>query len=87
MPSPEPQSPPKLMTYAEAAEVLGGAVTENWLRTAVREKRIPHTRLSDRVIRFTEADLLAFYEQSRVEPAPAPRKSSGPRPSRAKRAS
>jgi hypothetical protein len=85
MPSPEPQSPIKLMTYAEAAERLDDAVTEHWLRVAVRENRIPHTRLSDRVIRFTEDDLLEVLKQARVEPQPVPRKQSGPTPSRRKR--
>ncbi len=77
---------PEPMTYEEAASRL--SVSVNWLRQAVRDKTIPHTKLSDRVIRFTEDDLRAILAQSRVEPVEAPpKKSSTPAPSRRKRAS
>lgn len=81
---PEP-TPPKLLTHAEAAAFLGNGVTEHWLRSEVRARRIPHTRLSDRIIRFTEADLLALLEQSRVEPTAAPQAPTGPTPTKARR--
>lgn len=87
--SPEqPNQAINLMDYAAAARALGGGITENWLRKAVREGRIPHTRLSDRVIRFTEDDVRAIVAQYRVEPVEAPRKkSTAPAPSRRKKAS
>ena len=83
---PEPPNTLRLMDYAEAAAALGGGITEHWLRKAVRERRIPHTRMSDRVIRFTESDIRSIFEQHRVEPAPveAPRKST-PTPTRGRK--
>jgi excisionase family DNA binding protein len=70
---------PTFLTYAEAAERLG--VTEHWLRQAVRKKRVAHSRLSDRVIRFTPEDIDAIREAARVNPETTPTK-SGPTPSR-----
>jgi excisionase family DNA binding protein len=70
---------PTFLTYAEAADRLG--VTEHWLRKAVREKRVAHSRLSDRVIRFTAEDIDAIREASRVAPE-AKASKSGPTPSR-----
>jgi len=70
---------PTFLTYAEAADLLG--VTEHWLRKAVREKRVAHSRLSDRVIRFTPEDIESIREASRVTPEAKPSK-RGPTPSR-----
>lgn len=86
MPAQPTESDVVFMTYAEAAEALGGGVTEHWLRKAVRERRVAHSRLSDRVIRFTVDDLAAIRESARVEPTEKP-KATGPAPSRRKRAS
>lgn len=87
----QPEQPPQamhLMDYDEAAAALGGGITATWLRRACRERRIPHTRMSDRVIRFTEDDIRAIIAQYRVEPVEAPPvKSSTPAPSRRRRAS
>ena len=81
MPTTEPsQITPVFMEYSEAAQLLG--VTEHWLRKAVREKTVAHSRLSDRVVRFTDEDIAAIRERSRVEPE-APQKSDPtPKPSR-----
>jgi excisionase family DNA binding protein len=73
-------SQPTFLTYAEAAELLG--VTEHWLRKAVREQRVAHSRLSDRVIRFTPEDIEAIRAASRVEPKATKPTKSGPTPSR-----
>ena len=81
MPTTEPtQITPVFMEYAEAAQLLG--VTEHWLRKAVREKAVAHSRLSDRVVRFTDEDIAAIRERSRVEPEAPQEKSSAPKPSR-----
>ena len=71
---------PTFLTYGEAAQLLG--VSEHWLKRAVREQRVAHSRLSDRVIRFTEADIEAIREASRVEPKAVKAPKSGPTPSR-----
>ena len=82
MPTTEPtQITPVFMEYAEAAQLLG--VTEHWLRKAVREKTVAHSRLSDRVVRFTDEDIAAIRERSRVEPeAPREKSSTAPKPTR-----
>jgi hypothetical protein len=83
MPPQEP-SAPLFLTYQQAAERLG--VTAHWLRQAVAAERVAHSRLSAKVVRFTESDIESIREASRVEPK-APPKKSGPTPSRRKRAS
>lgn len=79
----EPATTPVLMGYEEAASALG--VSEHWLRKQVREGRIPHTRLSDRVVRFTTADLDELMESRRVEAKVE--KPKALKPSRTRRAS
>lgn len=74
--SPVSPSGPTFMGYAEVAALLG--VTEHWLRKQVREGRIPHTKLSDRVIRFTPADIEALTTAKRVEPTAKVEKKAAP---------
>lgn len=47
--------PPKLLTYADAADLFG---VSHWtIRLWVREKRIRCVKVNERVIRFRRADL------------------------------
>lgn len=81
MPTSEPtQITPVFMEYAEAAQLLG--VTEHWLRKAVRDKAVAHSRLSDRVVRFTDEDIAAIRERARVEPQAPQSETPAPKPSR-----
>ncbi|WP_020144461.1 helix-turn-helix domain-containing protein [Terracoccus sp. 273MFTsu3.1] len=54
-----------LMTVAEVAEVLGLTRATVW--RMCRQRRIPH-HVFGRDIRFSEADLLAILQESRVDP-------------------
>lgn len=83
MPEPvQPAAAPIFMGLDEAAALLN--VSEHWLRKAVRNRAVAHSKLSDRVVRFTAEDIAAIREQSRVEPEQAPQasKSAAPTPSR-----
>ena len=63
-----------LLTFTEAAQRLN--VTESWLRSRVKARTVPHTRLG-RFIRFTEADLdaiVAAAAEPVVGPKPWPRR-------------
>lgn len=55
----------RLLTYAEVAEILGLSVV------AVKELRrngsLPYIRVSERVIRFQEKDLMQFLADRHVE--------------------
>ena len=55
----------RLLTYAQAARFLN--VPIGTLYAWVHQRRIPHHRLGPRTIRFTEADLVAFVEATRVD--------------------
>lgn len=64
---------PLLYTPAEAAELL--KLKESWLRRAVQDKSIPHTKVGKH-LRFSVADLAEIVTTSRqpVEVVPARRK-------------
>ncbi len=53
-----------LLDYAAAAALLG--MSEGALRAAVSRRTVPHVRISDRVVRFSREDLLAWLESRRV---------------------
>lgn len=55
----------KLRTAAEVADILG--LTRATIWKMCREKRIPHHAFG-REVRFSEADLLAILQESRVDP-------------------
>lgn len=65
----------QLLTVEQAAKRL--AVPASWLRDGVKARRIQHTRLSPRNVRFSEADLAAIVAQS-VSPAEQPRQHRRP---------
>lgn len=52
------------MRYAEAARFVG--IPEGTLRTMVHKHKIPHRRLSERIVVFSRADLAAWMESCRV---------------------
>ncbi len=54
----------RLLTYAEAAKLLN--VRKGTLYAWVHERRIPHLRLSSRLVRFDEATLRAWLAKRRV---------------------
>jgi excisionase family DNA binding protein len=56
----------RLLTPEEACELL--KVNRAWLKRAVHQKRVAHTKLpGSRLLRFYEDDLLARLEANRVE--------------------
>ena len=82
-PVPGPAHEPPL-SIPEAAAFLN--VTDRWVRRAVYERRLPYLKVGANV-RFVVADLRAYLESTRVEPAAPPpvlyaRPSVYPRPSR-----
>lgn len=54
----------RLLTYKEAAKLLN--VRKGTLYAWVSERRIPHVRLSPRLVRFDEATLLQWLADRRV---------------------
>ena len=75
--------PTPLYRMAEAAERLG--VTEAWLRKQVQKKLVRHTRLSERMVRFSAEDIAAIIEAAKKDPESKPE--SKPTRQRARRAS
>lgn len=59
-------SPPnrRFLNYSEAAKLLH--IPKGTLYAWVHENRVPHIRLSPRMVRFDEAELLAFIDKHRV---------------------
>lgn len=57
----------RLLEYREAARFLGISVSH--LQRLVQRREMPHHKIG-RCVRFSEDDLRAFLEQSRVEPFP-----------------
>ncbi|MFZ5480455.1 MAG: helix-turn-helix domain-containing protein [Myxococcota bacterium] len=53
-----------LLTYDEASRLLG--VPVNTLYAWVSQKRIPHVRLSGRMVRFDPEELALWIEARRV---------------------
>jgi excisionase family DNA binding protein len=63
----EPRRPGRLLSTPEAAELLG--VSARALRDwRDRERGPPYRRLGERLIRYHEAELLAWARRGRVEP-------------------
>ena len=60
----------RILTYAQAADLL--AVPVGTLYAWVHLRRIPHIRISKRLVRFQRAELERWIEARRVE-TPAPR--------------
>jgi excisionase family DNA binding protein len=56
-----------LLTYSDAATLLRLPV--GTLHAMVSQRRIPHVRLGPRLVRFVEAELLAWIESRRVRGA------------------
>ena len=54
----------RLLTYAEAARLLN--VRKGTLYAWVHERRIPHLRLSTRLVRFDEATLMQWLADRQV---------------------
>lgn len=59
----------QLFTFAEAAERL--ALPESWLRTQVRQRKVPHTRLG-RHVRFTDEHLEQIVAAGETGPTATP---------------
>lgn len=55
-----------LLTYDEASRLL--CVPVNTLYAWVSQKRIPHVRLSGRMVRFDPEELARWIEARRVSP-------------------
>jgi excisionase family DNA binding protein len=55
----------EFVTYEQASELTGLPV--GTLYALVHHKRIPHLRLSRRLVRFSRASLLAWLEAHRVD--------------------
>jgi len=53
-----------LLTYEQAARALG--IKLNTLYSWVRDRKIPHVRLGDRLVRFDHAEIEKFVEDRRV---------------------
>lgn len=73
----------RLLKYNEAAAAL--SVTQSWLRRQVAAETIPFTRLSPKVVRFSERDLDEIVSAARVAVpdnvrpvGPVPPSSAGP---------
>lgn len=69
MPSPSQAGRARLLTEQEAADYLGVplATLRFWrYRPSLKSPRIPYIHLSDRHIRYPEADLQAYVESRRV---------------------
>ncbi len=60
-----PMQSSRLLTYAEAAKLLN--VRKGTLYAWVHERRIPHLRLSQRLVRFDEAALQAWLAERQVD--------------------
>lgn len=67
-------------SYEQTAALLG--VTESWLKTRVRNGSIAHTKLSERIIRFTTDDIESIKAGARVEPTAKKSTKAGPTPSK-----
>ena len=59
-----PTATRRFLTYTQAAKLLG--IPKGTLYAWVHERRIPHIRLSGRMVRFDEAELLAWMDRRRV---------------------
>ncbi len=59
----------QLLTYQEAAKLLGMKVST--LYSLVFHRKVPHIRLTGKMVRFSDQELSAWVQASRVEPAPA----------------
>jgi excisionase family DNA binding protein len=57
-------SDPDVLRYADAAKLIGVAVPT--MHAFVHERRVPHFRLSARLVIFRRSDLLAWLESRRV---------------------
>ena len=58
-------NPKELITYEEAAELLG--LAKGTVYAMVHQNRLPHIRLGRRLVRFDPVELRAFVEAHRVE--------------------
>ena len=58
-------NPQELITYEEAAEMLG--LAKGTVYAMVHQNRLPHIRLGRRLVRFDPAALRAFVDAHRVE--------------------
>jgi excisionase family DNA binding protein len=61
----------KLLTYAEAAALLG--VRIGTLYALVSQRRIPHLRLGRRLVRFSRVALTDWLESKSVAAEPTPK--------------
>lgn len=58
------------LTYSQAADML--AVPVGTLYAWVHQKRVPHIRISGRLVRFDRDELIAWLEGRRVPASPEP---------------
>ena len=58
------------LSYQQAASLLG--VPVGTLYAWVHQKRVPHIRISGRLVRFDRTELVSWLEGRRVPAAPAP---------------
>lgn len=60
-----------LVNANQAAELLG--VPPSWLLAQARERKVPHHKLGH-YVRFDLDELIAWLEDTRIPPAPEPRR-------------
>lgn len=61
----ETEAPRSLITYKEAAALLG--VPMGTLYSWVSQNRVPHVRLANRMVRFDRVALEAWLDRRRVD--------------------
>jgi excisionase family DNA binding protein len=61
---------PEWLGYAQAAKFL--SINLNTLYMLVAQRRIPHSRLGPRLVRFSRTALRAWLEEHAVEPSEYP---------------
>ena len=65
--NPTAQTPPNLLTYIEAADLLGVKLAT--LYSLVSRRAVPHVRFSGRMVRFEPAALAEYIAARRVDAA------------------
>jgi excisionase family DNA binding protein len=65
MPEPKDNQSPSLLTYREAARMLG--LPRGTIYSMVHHNQIPHVRLGKRLVRFDVDELRRFVDEHRVE--------------------
>lgn len=68
----QPKNDDPLLTYQETSVLLG--IPVNTLYGLIHQHRIPHIRLSGRMIRFNRSELEAWLDERRVAVRPPPRR-------------